>query len=63
MNRSELISLSGEVVNGILPSNGVVLAKIIDRALHKQIAEIAVNIAYDMLTKIDNIEFNQDNQK
>lgn len=54
MAREELILLSGQVVNGMLSADGSIITKVIDRTLHKQIAEMAVNIAYDMLKKIDN---------
>ena len=54
MTREEMISLSGQVVNGMLSADDSILSKIIDRTLHKQIAESAVNVAYEMLKKIDN---------
>lgn len=54
MTREELISLSGQVVNGMLSADSSVIPQVIDRTLHKQIAETAVEIAYDMLKKIDN---------
>ena len=54
MTREELISLSGQVVNGMLSADGSIITKVIDRTLYKQIAETAVDIAYDMLKKIDN---------
>ena len=50
MTREELILLSGRVVNGMLSADD----SLIDRILHKQIAETAVDIAYNMLKKIDN---------
>ena len=53
MTREELISLSGQVVNGMLSADGSIISKVIDRTLHKQIAESAVGVAYDMLKKID----------
>lgn len=53
MTREDLITLSGQVVNGILSADSSVISKVIDRTLHKQIAESAVNIAYEMLKKID----------
>lgn len=55
MTREELISLSGQVVNGMLSADGSIITKVIDRTLHKQIAETAVDIARDMLIKIDSI--------
>lgn len=54
MTREELISLSGQVVNGMLSADGSIISKVIDRTLHKQIAESAVDVAYEMLKKIDN---------
>lgn len=54
MTREELILLSGQVVNGMLSADCSIITKVIDRTLHKQIAEMAVDIAYDMLKKIDN---------
>ena len=45
MTREEMISLSGQVVNGMLSADDSILSKIIDRTLHKQIAESAVNVA------------------
>ena len=54
MTREELISLSGQVVNGMLSAYGSIISKVIDRTLHKQIAESAVDVAYEMLKKIDN---------
>jgi hypothetical protein len=53
MKREELLELSGQIVNGILSSDSSVLSKIIDRTMHKQIAESAVEIAKKMLEKID----------
>ena len=55
MTREELISLSGQLVNGMLSADGSIITKVIDRTLHKQIAETAVDIARDMLIKIDSI--------
>lgn len=56
MTREELISLSGQVVNGMLSADGSIISKVIDRTLHKQIAESAVDVACDMLTKIDSMD-------
>ncbi len=53
MTRQELISLSGQVVNGMLSADSSIITKVIDRTLHKQIAETAVDIAYYMLKNID----------
>lgn len=57
MTREELISLSGQVVNGMLSADGSIISKVIDRTLHKQIAESAVDVARDMLTKIDELGY------
>ena len=57
MTREELISLSGQVVNGMLSADGSIITKVIDRTLHKQIAESAVDVARDMLTKIDELGY------
>lgn len=54
MNKEDLISLSGQVINGMLSADGSMLTKLVDRTLHKQIADAAVNIAYEMLQKINN---------
>lgn len=54
MTREELISLSGEVANGMLSADDSIISKIIDRTIHKQIADSAVDVAYEMLRKIDN---------
>lgn len=53
MTHEELISLSGQIINGMLSADGSIITKVIDRTLHKQIAETAVEIAYNILKKID----------
>ena len=53
MKREELLELSGQIVNGMLSADSSVLSKLIDRTMHKQIAESAVEIAKKMLEKID----------
>ena len=53
MTREELVNLSGQVVNGMLSTDSSVLSKILDRTMHKQIADTAVDVAYHMLEKID----------
>jgi hypothetical protein len=58
MTREELISLSGQVVNGMLSADSSVVSKLIDRTLHKQIAESAVEVACQMLKKIDELNLN-----
>lgn len=60
MTREELILLSGQVVNGMLSADGSIISKAIDRTLHKQIAESAVDVAYDMLKKIDSTDLKKD---
>ena len=54
MTREELISLSGQVANGILSADSSLISKVFDRTMHKQVADMSVDIAYDMLNKIDN---------
>lgn len=54
MNKEDLISLSGQVINGMLSADSSMLTKLVDRTLHRQIADAAVNIAYEMLQKINN---------
>jgi hypothetical protein len=51
--RKELIELSGQVINGILSSDSSIFSKILDRTLHKNVAETAVEIAIKMLNKIN----------
>lgn len=53
MDKNDLISLSGQVINGMLSADSSMLTKLVNRTLHKQIADAAVNIAYEMLQKID----------
>ena len=53
MTREELISLSGQVVNGMLSADSSIISKVVDRTLHKQIAESAVDVAADMLKEIN----------
>ena len=54
MSREELITLSGQVVNGMLSADSSMISKIVDRAIHNQIADAAVDVAYRILKKIDN---------
>ena len=51
--REELIELTGQALNGILSSDSSIFAKVLDRAVHKQVAETAVGIAQDALNHID----------
>lgn len=53
--REELIELTGQTLNGILSSDSSILSKILDRAVHKQVAETAVGIAQDALNQIDKL--------
>lgn len=54
MNKNDLISLSGQVINGMLSADSSMLTKLVDRTLHRQISDAAANIAYEMLQKINN---------
>ena len=54
MDKNDLITLSGQVINGMLSADSSMLTKLVDRTLHRQIADAAVNIAYEMLQKINN---------
>ena len=63
MSREELISLSGQVINGMLSADNSIIYKIIDRTLHKQISETAVDVAFSMLMKIDNMNLNLDTKE
>ena len=51
--RNEIIELSGQIINGIMSADSSILTKIIDRTLHKNIADTAVGIAVKMIEKID----------
>ncbi len=51
--RNEIIELSGQIINGMMSADGSILTKIIDRTLHKNIADTAVGIAVKMIEKID----------
>ena len=52
-----MIGLSGQVVNGMMSADGDVWSKLIDRAVHVQVAKVAVAIANDMLKEIDDIVY------
>ena len=52
-----MISLSGQVVNGMMSADGDVWSKLIDRAVHVQVEKVAVAIANDMLKEIDDIVY------
>lgn len=60
--REELIELTGQVLNGMLSADDSVLTKILDRTVHRQVAETAVGIAVDALRRIDEIEKQNDEQ-
>lgn len=51
--RNEIIELSGQIINGMMSADSSILTKIIDRTLHKNIADTAVGIAVKMIEKID----------
>ena len=51
--RKEIIELSGQVINGMMSADGSIITKVIDRTLHKNIADTAVGIAVKMIEKID----------
>lgn len=55
MTREEIISLSGQIVNGMLSADSSLITKVIDRTIHKQIADSAVDTAIEMLNKIDKL--------
>ena len=60
--REELIELTGQALNGMLSADDSVLTKILDRTVHRQVAETAVGIAVDALRRIDEIEKQNDEQ-
>ena len=51
--REELIQLSGQIVNGMLSADSSILTKLLDRTIHKGVADVAVDIAARMIEKID----------
>ena len=54
-SREELINLSGQVANGMLSSDSSFLSKLVATTLHKQIADVSVDIAYHILKRIDEV--------
>lgn len=54
--REEFIELTGQALNGMLSADDSVLTKILDRTVHRQVAETAVGIAEDALRRIDEID-------
>ena len=59
-HREELIELTGQALNGMLSADDSVLTKILDRTVHRQVAETVVGIAVDALRRIDEIEKRND---
>lgn len=53
INKTDLVNLSGQVINGIMSSDDSLWVKLFDRTDHKQVAGIAVDIAYEMLKEIN----------
>lgn len=54
MDREEmLVSLAGQVVNGIMSSNSSVLSKVLEASMYDQIAEVSVKIAEKMADEIE----------
>ena len=53
MKREELIELSGQIINGIMSSDGSIFSKIADRASSDISAKRAVEMAVIMLEEID----------
>lgn len=52
-NREELLNLSGQILNGMFSADSSMLTKLLDRTIHKGVAEVAVDIAARVLDKID----------
>ena len=55
LDKDDLVNLSGQVVNGMMSADSSFWIKMFDRAEHKQIAHLAVDIAVKMLEKINEI--------
>ena len=51
--RQELIELSGQIINGIMSSDGSLLSKLFDRTVHEGSAKIVVDLANKILEEID----------
>lgn len=51
--REEIISLAGQVINGMMSSDSNYLFKSIDRLAPKQIAKTAVKIAVEIVDEVD----------
>lgn len=53
MKREELIELSGQIINGIMSSDGSIFSKVADRTSSDISAKRAVEMAVIMLEEID----------
>ena len=63
MDREEmLVSLAGQVVNGIMSSNSSVLSKVLEASMYDQIAEVSVKIAEKMADEIEKSKSDGNNQ-
>lgn len=51
--REELLELSGQIINGIMSSDGSFLSKLFDRAVHDETAKVTVSLAKKILDEID----------
>lgn len=51
--RQELIELSGQIINGIMSSNGSLLSKLFDRTVHEGSAKIVVDLAQKIVEQVD----------
>lgn len=57
MDRKEkLLELSGQIVNGIMSSDGTLLTKLFDRTLHEETAKTVVDLAEKILEEINKRE-------
>ena len=55
LDRDDLVNLSGQVVNGMMSADSSFWLKLFDRAEHKQLANLAVDIAVKMLERINEL--------
>lgn len=51
--REELLQLAGQVINGMMSADSSLLSKVLDRTMHKQASETAVEIACLIQKEID----------
>ena len=51
--REEIVSLSGQIINGIMSSDNSILSKICDRGSSEISAKLAVDMAFKMVEEID----------